>query len=328
MTINTPSPSGSQPRLRRSLTIVEVLLYGFVSLSSIVIGLWAGLFVASRAALPPEASMLLLIVLGGVLGGFTLALAGGEEFGLRFPGTAAGSRWSPGFLGDIFVGAMSATTIFGVGAGVADMAPLAVPPDASIWAIGLRNFALAYLAGFLGINLIRSLSKQVLDKQAITERLAEVGRKVEDAEIMLGYKAIDEGQLDVAETYMCRAIESEGNKSIRAHCGLAMVHRRKERIGEAIQRVSIAIEKQAIETEPSRVALAYFNRASYYAYAINDSNRAAYVQNCIADLKQSFTKTPTLHLDVPAEPDFAKAWQSPEFVQFMEGYSVAPPKRS
>ena len=219
---------------------------------------------------------------------------------------------------------MAALVVFGLGTGIGNLAPLTAPHGKTLLSAGLTNFATAYVAGFLGINLIRSLSKQFLENAKIKDQLADAQQTKLDTDFLMGLQAMDAKQYQTAEMLMRKAIEAEKNTTIRAYIGLAQViWRIGGRGGEAISTVSDALRNQAIEKEPSRVATAYFNRACYVAAMMDSANPQ--IKPVIEDLAACFKLAPSWPADVRADADFAKAWKVQEFIDYMAALGVSQP---
>jgi hypothetical protein len=241
----------------------EILL-GILIYVLCFIALALGLFELRFVADYPRFLLVLAVLSGGCCGGLVLSLIGGEKLGLKFPGRPADSEpFQPGFLGDVFVGLMAAMVMFGVGAGVADLGAFRVAPGQDLVGAWMRNFGLALLSGFVGLNLIKRLSSQLIDKAEIASKLEEVGKQKTDTAYLLGLQAIRANQLDEAERYMRQALEAEGETNIRSYIGMAMICARRQQWGQAAAYLKDALSKKDIEKLPSRVAKAYFNSACY-----------------------------------------------------------------
>ena len=93
------------------LRFLQCIGFAFVGATGMALAL-----VAENHGRDGTGALVLAIFLGGMGGGFTLVLIGGERYGLKLPGTVGGTdhKYDPGYLGDIFVGVMSAFLGIGV----------------------------------------------------------------------------------------------------------------------------------------------------------------------------------------------------------------------
>jgi len=322
---NEIPPDRTSPIQRKPWwTVNSAVAEGILGATIYLLSFFALLLVAVYFAVAdwnPKVLLFVAIILGGMFGGLTLALLGGEKLGLKFPGAPSDSEpFEPGFLGDVFVGIMAAMVMFGIGGGVASLSPFKYEAStddlATLW---LRNFALAHLSGFLGLNLIKRLSSQLLDKAAIQSKLEDVDRTKIDTDFLLGLQAMQSGQYAIAESYMRKAMEKEGQTNIRSYIGLAMVYKRTGRWAEAFSNLNTAISMKEIEKLSSRVAKAYFNRACYRsASAEGDTPSENEMKFLIEDLKAAFAIEPDLVRGVGPDPDFDKARKVESFTSFIK----------
>ena len=300
-----------------SINFFAAVLFYAVTVAALV--LFA--FTVALIELSPQNILTMAVIAGGIGGGLTLALIGGEKLGLRFPGHESNTKvFEPGFVGEIFVGIMAAAVMFGIGGGVADLKPFEyVEGKSDLYSLWFRNFALAHLSGFLGISLIKKLASGMLDTAAVADLKQEAKKTEGDTAYLLGLQAMESKQLEAAENYMRKALEVEGTKSIRAYIGLAQVMKRRGRIGEALSLLNEALERQDSEPMKSRVAKAYFNRACYLSVGAQGATLTdGEVSKVIESLDRAFKHDKALARDVKSDPDFEKALQSARFSQHLE----------
>lgn len=296
----------------------------FIGAITVYIGGLIALVLASFSIvlveITPPNLLIIAVICGGVGGGLTLALIGGEKLGLKLPGQESGTKvFEPGFIGEIFVGVMAAAVMFGVGS-VSDLRPFEYKPkEDDFYSLWFRNFALAHLSGFLGIQLIKKLASGFLDQADVRDLKEDAQRHEGQTAYLSGIEAIKSTQLDAAEAFMRKALEIEGQTSIRALVGLAMVLKRRGKLGDAIATINEAIAHAGTEPMKSRVAKAYFNRACYVSFgALGETLTEAELDRVIADLDHALAIEKALAREIKKDPDFEKALKSERFVKYVE----------
>lgn len=237
--------------------------------------------------------LLTAVLLGGIGGGFTLALSGGERYGLKFPGMHGGgdTKFDPGCLGDMFVGLMAGC--LGVSLCSRNLkTSLFDPASSSMADLWFMDFGIAFVSGFLGLRLIKTVSTKFMQEQQLkhTQELAEESKELASASAgtnvyLEGQEAIRTGQYKYAEQCFQKGIDLEEGKSIRSMIGLAQAYRWLGLLPEAIAKLDDAIRFRSWEQVESRLAVAYWNRACYKVLSMPDSERAK--ASALEDLQQA-----------------------------------------
>jgi len=251
------------------------------------------------------------VLLGGIGGGFTQALSGGERYGLKMPTTRAGAgsvqKVDPGFIGDMFVGLMAG--ILGISLCSRTLkTSLFDPSGSSLIDLWFMDFGIAFVSGFLGLRLIKAISTKFMQEQRLKEAedLAVESKELATANAgtsayLSGQQSLRSGQLDLAEDLFRKGIEYDRGTSIRCIVGLAQLQRRRHKYTEAIETLDEAIRLQHIESVVSRVAVAYWNRACYRLLARPDSVEAK--DAAVADLEKSVALQESFRSTILADED-------------------------
>jgi tetratricopeptide (TPR) repeat protein len=267
--------------------------------------------------------LIFAIICGGIGGGFTLALVGGENYGLRMPRRVPGGttpdgnpeKIDPGCFGELFVGLMAG--LLGVAVACRTLKiEMFKPSDADpLVQLFFVDFGIAYVSGFLGLRLIRAVSERFLydTVKAQGQDLKEVAR---EQKFQSAQDAFREKQYDVAEHLFREQIQADGSTTIRGFIGLGRTLKRLGRFGDAIAVVDEAIRIRDREELPGRVAVAYWNRACYKALSSGDVEHD--IDEIIADLQEALKIQPSYKLDLLSEEDLAKVREHPKFKALVE----------
>ena len=156
------------------------------------------------------------IVLGGIGGGFTLGLIGGERYGLKLPGKVGSDhKFDPGFLGDIFVGLMSSFLGIGVASRTlkTDLFSTTEVSAIELWFV---NFSIAYICGFLGLRFIKGVSEKFLQEAQIKENSERLTKAEGTNAFLSAQTALSAGQFDEAENLYHKAINLDKENEARA----------------------------------------------------------------------------------------------------------------
>lgn len=289
----------------------------FCVLVAVVAGLLAGIctslvFVA-HSMFGKHGLLLVAIACGGIGGGLTFALVGGEKYGITPPGRHGDgkTKFDPGFLGDIFIGLM--TGFLGIAVCARSLKISLFDPAASplidLWFV---NFAIAYISGFLGLRLVKAVSKKFLDQLQLKETVEQTLLNEADNAALLGSEAIRDKDYETAEGLFKKCIQLDNGSSIRGLIGLARAQSRMGNLGDAIATLDDAIQLRRKEPLPRRVAVAFFNRACYRMLA--DPNGEASKSLAIKDLAESTRLVPSFALDLRKEEDLKPLWEDPRLI--------------
>lgn len=268
------------------------------------------LVVLSRQAGGEIGLFFVAIVLGGTGGGFTLGLVGGERYGLKMPGkVGVDHKFDPGFWGDVFVGLMAGF----LGVGVASRtlktdlftvsSAASTPTSAQLVELWFVNFSIAYVCGFLGLRLVKSLSERFLQQALLKDNLERVERNEEITAFLSAQAAVDMGQFSEAETLFERALALDTGSGVRPLIGLGRVYKRQRRFDDAIRVLTDAISRKEREHITERIAVAYWNRACYKVLAVADGSRKYEIASAFEDLEQSVNMKPSYRQDLSGETD-------------------------
>jgi hypothetical protein len=269
-------------------------------------------------SLSPLQNLCLAMVLGGLAGGFTLALIGGESYGLKMPGVYGAHKQGkvdPGFFGDVFVGLMAAGLGIGLGtwAEIFKTSPFDAPTEpakfASRW---VADFAIAYVCGFLGLRLIKTVSMRVLKEAELEENLKKTEQNEVDNLYSRAQEAVRNGQYDIAANMFHSVQELEGQNSIRALIGLARCEKRMGRYGDAVASLDRAIAQSPNEKEAYRLPVAYWNRGCYKTLAYKD-NLAPHLADIVNDLKEAIRLQGSFKVDLRTDEDLKVLQGEPIF---------------
>lgn len=260
------------------------------------------------------------IVLGGTGGGFTLGLVGGERYGLKMPGkVGVDHKFDPGFWGDVFVGLMAGF----LGVGVASRtlktdlftvsSAAATPTSAQLVELWFVNFSIAYVCGFLGLKLVKSLSERFLQEARLKDNLERVERNEEITAFLSAQAAVEMGQLTEAETLFERALALDTGSGVRPLIGLGRVYKRQKRFDDAIRVLNDAISRKDREHIAERIAIAYWNRACYKVLAIAEGSRKYELTSAFEDLEQAVDMKPAYRQDLSGETDLTSVKSDARF---------------
>lgn len=246
----------------------------------------------------PVGLLIVAIIIGGLGGGFTLGLSGGERYGLKMPGTTGiDHKWDPGFLGDLFVGLMSG--FLGIGVvlrGVSsELFLISKNGLVELWFI---DFSVAFVSGFLGLKLVKAVSERFFDKEELKDKMDKVDANAGATAFLTAQEGITAGQLDEAEKNYRRALALDPHNQVRALIGIARVQRRKNNLVEAIATLDDAIRMGDKEHMKGRTAVAYWNRACYKALT-----KPPNLEGAVDDLQASTQITPSYRLSLYEDED-------------------------
>jgi len=276
--------------------------------------------------------LLLAVTLGGIGGGFTLALSGGERYGLKMPARHGGTdtKIDPGYLGDMFVGLMAG--LLGVSVCSRNLkTSLFDPNTSSLVDLWFMDFGIAFVSGFLGLRLIKTVSTKFMQEQQLreTHELAEESKELASGlagtnAFLAGQEALRAGQYDLAEQCFQRGQSLDGETTIRCLIGLGQAYRCMGKLPEAIAILDDAIGQKDRETVKSRVAVAYWNRACYKVLAVPDSERAK--ESALDDLQQAVQLQDSFRQDLNSEPDLVSLKDDVRLRRLAQepGYAEAP----
>lgn len=268
---------------------------------------------------------LVAIVLGGTGGGFTLGLVGGERYGLKMPGkVGVDHKFDPGYWGDVFVGLMAGFLGVGVASRTlktdlfAISSTASTPNSAQIVELWFVNFSIAYVCGFLGLKLVKSLSERFLQEAHLKDNLQRVERNEEITTFLSAQAAVDMGQLSEAETLFERALALDTGSGIRPLIGLGRVYKRQRRFDDAISVLTDAIKRKDREFITERVAISYWNRACYKVLAIDDGSRKYDLGSALDDLEEALNMKPAYRQDLSGESDLTSIKSNDRFKALMK----------
>jgi len=309
-------------------------------------------------------SLLIAVLVGGAAGGFTNSLTGGQEFGMRHPNTRGhkprreaaaaetlsaipgkthsrepDSVFDPGYLGDTFIGLMAGC----VGIAFVTHNLKASPWDYTSVALvdtWFLDFALSYVCGFLGLKLIKSVAENVFAGDKVREakktaalaqeRLDAVEKDVDDTKgaalFLNGIVALQQKDYDTAELMFNESMKVEGWRTTRALISLARVERRRHNLVKAIALLDEAISQESKEKKPSRVAVAFWNRACYRTLQrLAQPSPENAIGRILADLRESIKIEPSFSSEL-GDPDFNTIRDDPAFHDFTQeaAGSMAP----
>lgn len=276
------------------------------------------------------ALLVMAVIFGGLSGGFTLALAGGETYGLKMPGRANDNSrlaMDPGFLGDMAVGMLTAFLAVGFANQLTTIALFdankltSASEFAGLW---FANFGFAYVAGYLGLKLVKRISDDFIKQLNVSRLSTDVeGLKsnyrtvAADSMCTLGNQAINLKQYGEAEMLFQSANEIESANTVRSEVGLARALRWQDRFPEAQKLLDKAIAEKGKEKIPGRLSVAYWNRACYRA--LSDGLPA--IDEVITDLKEAFRLNPAMGPDDLNDVDLDKVRPDPKFIALVDEVS-------
>jgi len=267
--------------------------------------------------LGPLGFLLDAIIVGGIGGGFTLALIGGESYGLKMPGRAGGSaqKLDPGFLGDVFVGLMAGCLGIGFGIWSKVFTGLFDLKRAPFVELVFCDFAIAYTCGFLGLRLVKTVSAQVL-------RRAELEQKIEaneaDNTYMKAEALVESGQFEEALAFYRKTATLDERGSTRSLIGMARAYRRLKRFGDALACLDHALEMKDREPEKHRIPVAYWNRACYRAIATPDP--ATQIERIVEDLREAVKLQSSFSHDLTEDEDLTVVRTNPKFRELLKEF--------
>jgi hypothetical protein len=260
------------------------------------------------------------VVLGGIGGGFTQALSGGERYGLSLPTRGdrnGGAKVDPGFIGDMFVGLMAG--ILGISMCSRTLkTSLFDPSGSTLMDLWFMDFSIAFVSGFLGLRLIKAISTRFMQEA----RLKEAEHNAEESRLLAartfgislylsGQEALRSGQLDLAEQCFRQDLAQGEGKTIRSLVGLGMVLKRRFKFDEALRTMDEAVANTH-EPVAERRAVAYFNRACYKVLARPDSE--AEITSAISDLDQAVLLDPSLRKFIGTDEDLKAIQADPRII--------------
>lgn len=313
-------------------------LAGICAIALIVGAIGALLAHLCLAVSNPAALLLGAILFGGIGGGFTLGLIGGERYGLKLPGKVGNdTKVDPGFLGDIFVGVMASflgiglasrtlkTDLFSISTVVADKSGVVTTLDNSLIELWFLNFCIAYVSGFLGLRLVKGLSERFLQETKLKDKLDQVDHNEGVTAYLSGQSALALGLVEEAEDYFKKAFKLDKGNEVRSLLGLARVYKRQGRYFEAFSTVDEAISRKSENDSPERMATAYWNRACYRALILKTSTAAGRgtVENVFKDLEESLRLKPEFRNDLTTEQDLTSVYEEGRFKELTNG--LTPP---
>lgn len=304
-----------------------------------LIALFSGVFGASLVHLclresAPFTILISAILLGGVGGGFTLGLIGGERYGLKLPGKVGNdAKVDPGFLGDVFVGIMSAflgiglasrtlkTDLFSIPMTIADKQGLSFPVEGALAELWFLNFCIAYVSGFLGLRLVKGLSERFLQETKLKDKLEQVDHNEGATAYLSGQSSLALQLFDEAEDYFKKAFRLDKGNEVRSLLGLARVYKRQRRYAEALSTADEAISRRSSRDSIERMAAAYWNRACYRALVIKDATtlQRGTTENVYQDLEESLRLKPEFRNDLSKEEDLTIISGEDRFKELIAG---------
>jgi len=256
-------------------------------------------------------ALLAVVISGGFIGGtiFSMQSEGVYELRIRRGGPQSqrpivtiGGVWEYGFVGIaagmigllitariIGVGAKDVASALGADAGTIGTASITAAADRLFTCLGV--FSVALVAGFLGLNLIRMVSDKVKEeiKKKIQEEFKEEltpDRLAERAKQLLENHAYESAVKAYREL-------GTHERTLRSPIGQAMALRRLGRLDAAISCLDDGIQSRApAEGEPSRRAMAYWNRACYKSLKNKGDLKEENVKSIIEDLELSLQNEP------------------------------------
>lgn len=283
-------------------------------------------FAASLVTLITDASpvkkLIAAVALGGLGGGFTLGLIGGERYGLKLPGNSGIDRkFDPGFIGDTFVGLMAGILGTATASRVLKTDLFALPkvdvpssiPGGAMVELWLLNFSIAYVCGFLGLKLIKNLSERFLQEVQLKEGLERVEHTEGATAFLSGQAAISEKQYIEAQQFFKNALLIDKGNEVRSLVGLARAYRGQKRYLEAIRTLDDAVSRSDREPLKDRMAVVYWNRACYRTL-MNQTTLTAQVKDEIfKDLEASLELQPDFRKDLPRDEDLTAIFNDDRF---------------
>lgn len=286
------------------------LKYSIFGLVLIAVMVWL-----INAAFGDLGLLLIAIGAGGIAGGFTLALVGGESYGLKMPGMhgTSAEKIDPGFLGDVFVGLMAAS--LGIGIGIwtkifhVSLFDLKATSFVELW---FTDFAIAYTCGFLGLRLVKAVSASVLKQADLQEKLEKVSTNEADNLYLNVLELVRGNQPQAAIDLLARVEMLDGENSIRALIGRAYAEKRLGKFGDAIATLDQAIGRSPREKHAHRIPVAYWNRACYRTLTC-DNNFDQYLDSIINDLRKSIELQPSFRHDLEKDEDLKALQENPKF---------------
>ena len=303
-------------------------------LSSIVVGaLTVALFVAGLILvgwkLDKIGFLVDAIIVGGLCGGLTYALRGGERYGLKLPGRMDNTeKLDPGFVGDVFVGLMAGCLGMGFGIWTKVLVGSFDVDHQPFVELVFVNFAIAYACGFLGLKLVKGISEQVFREEVM--KLDNIEKRVEASEADTSYNKAeglcDAGQFEVAHTYYRKTATLDPKGATRALIGMGRALRGQGMLGEAISVLDQAIGLREKEPEKHRIPVAYWNRACYRALIANNAD--VELDKILADLREAVRLQPAFVHDLTADRDLTGLQENHKFKQLLEECSMHSEKKA
>jgi hypothetical protein len=261
------------------------------------------------------------IIMGGIGGGFTLALVGGESYGLKMPGRAGGSarKFDPGLFGDVFVGLMAGFLGIGFGIWAKTFSGLFDVTHEPFAELAFTDFAIAYACGFLGLRLIKAVAARVLKTEELEQKLMKTEANEADVAYLKGAELLRDDQFEAARDLFLKSKTLEGEGSIRSLIGLGRAYRRLGTMGDAIAVLDEAVQKKDKDGNPHRIAVAYWNRACYRTLASSDVDKE--IDAVLGDLEEAIKLQASFAHDLTTDKDLTKIQEAPKFKAFAEKFA-------